>query len=141
MMVFSSYRPHESCRCLSSVSTSVRWIAEKRLAAQSAQHYPNSISLAWSWKFQSGVNLESVPASRRPTPRRLHPVRALNEQRFYLGPLPEFRTDPFPVRYPSANTSVSCTLDSSTALRLRCCAEFNHDETPESSIGTHWVVQ
>jgi hypothetical protein len=102
MMVFSSYRPHESCCDLelasSSVSTSVRWIAEKRLAAQSAQHYPNSISLAWSWKFQSGVNLDSVPAPRRPTPRRLHPVRALNEQRFYPDPLPEFRTDdPFPV--------------------------------------------
>ena len=44
MMVFSSYRPHASRSCV--------------------QHYRNSISLDWSWKFRAGNPWVSQPAER-----------------------------------------------------------------------------
>jgi hypothetical protein len=48
MMVFSSYRPHESrCRL------------EQESTSSCVKHYRNSISLDWSWKFRARPFLQT----------------------------------------------------------------------------------
>ena len=77
MMVFSSYRSHESRGRLEQESTS-----------SCVKHYRNSISLDWSWKFRARPFLQSFGLAtsemlcicQHPGPRatRIQPLTGIN---------------------------------------------------------------